>query len=1537
MTENPEAAIAIVGLAGRFPGARDVSELWSNLVNGVESVGSLTDDELAAAGVAPELYTRPDYVKACAFLEDPDGFDAGFFDVTPREAEILDPQQRVFLECAWSAIEDAGYDVSRSAGSVGVFAGAGKNHYFADNLLKSPELMEALGPVATTIASEKDFVATRVSYKLDLSGPSLSVQTACSTSLVAVHLACQSLLAFECDMALAGGVSISSYRPGGYLFLDGGIFSSDGHLRAFDARADGQVGGNGAAVVLLKRLADAIEDGDTIHAVIKGSALNNDGVRKVSFNAPAVDGQAQVVAEALEVAGVPAESIGYVECHGTGTHLGDPIEVAALTQAFRSGTNATHAVGFCGIGSLKTNIGHLDAAAGAAGLIKAALALEHEVIPPSLHFESPNPELDLAASPFFVNAELTEWKRGEQPRRAGVSSFGMGGTNAHVILEEPPRREPGVAARRAPLLVLSARSEAALDQACERLADHLDRVPDDRLDLADVAFTLQMGRKAFGVRRALACADRTEAIERLRAARPAARTCSQRVLEKGRTVAFLFSGQGSQHANMTRGLYEEEPVFRAEVDRCSEQLLEPLGRDLRELFYPEPSDEEAAEAELMQTRITQPALFVVEYALARLWESAGIEPAAMLGHSIGEYVAATLAGVFELDQALELVAARGRLIGSLPEGGGMLSVPLSEEGVTPYLRDDVTVAVLNAPGMSVLAGPLDSLAAVRKALRADRIAATPLHTSHAFHSALMDPILNEFEACVRKAKPRAPSRPVISCSTGERLSDVQATDPTYWVRHLREPVRFAAGATELLRSGHVLLEVGPGQALTSLAALCVPEGEKEHAAVVPSARHPRREGNDERVFLKALGRLWCEGVELDWDALHGDERRLRVPLPTYPFEHRRYWVEPSPDAAPTASQTKHADPSRWFWVPSWRRGAPLQTATGLPESVLLFADAGGLADALADPLRSAGTRVLVVRGGSDYEANGGDDFRIDPGQGDQVLRLLDSLGGDLPNAIVHLVAADPLERDRAEETAFFGPMALAQALEERKPDGATLQFVTRGLQDVLGEAIEPEKALLCGVCKAVQAECRNLSCRSLDLGPVADGSAASIELLLGELFSGTEPVVALRRGQRWLPEVEPVRLESRPLIPIPSPHPPGEDRSGGRWLREEAVILVTGGLGGVGLALAEELASVSRSRLALFGRTGLPGRSTWAEYLAGHDEDDVVGGRIRAVQRIEAAGGEVLLLVGDVTSSKDVEVAVGQIVERFGELHGVIHAAGNPGAGLMALKTRAEAAAVLGPKVSGTRVLAQALAGRELEFFVLCSSLATALDGVGQVDYFAANAFLDAFARARAQNDPRSPVVSIGWEAWRDVGMATGTDVPEVLRRGREEALRTGLSKDEGMDVLLRSLASNLPQVLVSTRDLPRRIADQALETERLSACADGASTSSNLHERPQLETDYVDPHTTTERDIAALWGELLGIEGIGSQDDFFELGGNSLLLMQVSVRLRSAFDVVLSMRELFDSSTVTALSDRVDSMRLIGSMEHGGDVSSDGEEELRL
>jgi thioester reductase-like protein len=898
--------IAIIGLAGRFPGARNIDQFWHNLQNGIESVSFFSDQKLAEAGIDRRLLGDPSYVKAKPILDDVELFDAEFFGISPREAELMDPQHRMFLECAWEALEDAGYPPATYPGRIGVYAGAEMNTYLLRALMSDPAVLAGADSVLLATASDKDYLCTRASYKLNLKGPSITIQTACSTSLVAVHLACEALLNGEADMALAGAVSLNLPQISGYQYLEGGVVSPDGHCRAFDAGARGTIFGSGLGLVVLKRLQNAVADGDSIRAIIKGSAINNDGSVKIGYTAPSVEGQALVVLEALEMAGINPETISYVEAHGTGTPLGDPIEITALSHAYR---RRTAKKGYCAIGSVKTNIGHLAAAAGVASLIKTALALEHQLLPASLHFERPNPQIDFKNSPFYVNTKATVWPRNGVPRRAGVSSFGMGGTNAHFVLEEPPALPNSVPSRPSHLLLISARTPEALETATLNLTRHLQK--NTTLNLADVAYTLQCGRKAFRHRRALVYRDGEDAITALGQGRRRwmTRACDARE----RPVAFMFSGQGAQQVHMGAEIYQTEPVFREHLDYCATQLRTYLELDIREVLYPKAEAKDIAAKRLEQTCFAQPALFAIEYALAKLWMSWGVQPKAMIGHSLGEYVAACLAGVFDVETALSLVAARGRLMQGLP-AGAMLSVRLAPEKLQAWLSSRLDLAAHNAPALCTVSGPTEAIEDLERRLKEAGVECSRLRVSHAFHSSMMDPVLEAFAQSVKKAAPKAPQIPFVSNVSGTWITAGQASDPDYWAQHLRRTVLFAAGLQALKNeSSYALVEVGPGRTLATFASA----GPSADTTVVTSLPSPVDAQAVSAHLLKSLGQLWLSGVTVDWRGLHSGENRRRIPLPTYPFERRRYWLESrarsrgaaAPRATTSIESSRQAKPS----------------------------------------------------------------------------------------------------------------------------------------------------------------------------------------------------------------------------------------------------------------------------------------------------------------------------------------------------------------------------------------------------------------------------------------------------------------------------------------------------------------------------------------------------------------------------------------------------------------------------------------------------
>ena len=1495
--------IAIIGMACRFPGAVSVRRFWENLTRGVESLTLLSDEELERAGIDSALARHPGYVRAVPTIDGIEMFDAGFFGYTRLEAEVMDPQHRLFLEAVWQALEDAGYDPGAYPWPVGVFTGAKTNTYLL-HLVSDRERLRTLDTLQIALGNDLACMATRVSYKLNLRGPSYALHTACSTSLVSVHLAVQSLLIDECRMAVAGGAAVNVPQSKGYLYQPGGILSPDGSCRTFDARAQGSNFGNGVGVVVLKRLEDALADGDHVYAVIKGSAANNDGAAKASYTAPGVDGQTAVILEALACAGVDADTISYIEAHGTATDLGDSIEMLALTEAFRASTDRK---GFCAIGSVKTNIGHLETAAGIAGLIKTALALETKTIPASLHFEEPNPKIDFANSPFYVNDRTVEWTaQGDLPRRAGLSSFGIGSTNVHMILEEAPPLEPTGASRPWQLLLLSARSETALEEATANLAGHLRE--ETGLVLADAAYTLQVGRRAFPHRRAVLCRDGEDAVRVLESRDPE-RVLTHRAEDGARSVVFLFPGLGDHQPDMALGLYRTEPTFREHVDRCCEILLPHLGLDLREILLPgrsRPEEEQTAApagldlrrmlgrgnaaaddpaaGRFRQTAYSQPAVFVIEYALAKLWMEWSVVPQALVGYSLGEYVAACVAGVLSLEDALAVVARRAALIQGLP-AGSMLAVPLSEEEVRPLLAGDLSLAAVNGPRQCVVAGPVEAVEALERRLGEEGTACRRLPTTHAFHSSMMDPIVDDVAAVFAGVALRAPEIPYISNVTGTWVTPEEATDPAFWARHLREAVRFGEGVETLFaQPGRVFLEVGPGQTLGSLAKLHPACGDEAARFVLGSLPPAFSRQPDTAALLTALGKLWLAGAHVEWAGFHARERRRRVPLPTYPFERQRYWIdgaEALPQTAPDPRLEKKADLAEWFYRPVWRpAGAPAADPSVPGGSWLVLCDEGGMGDLLAERLEREGRTALRVRIGDGYRKLGDGAWEVRPGAREDYDALLKDLRarGRGPGGIVHLWAFGdlPEDLDPALDRCFYSLMALAQALGRTgATDPLRLAVITSGRERAAsGDAPCPEKATILGPAKVIPQEYPHIVCRLIDVAAGEAAPDADLAARLAVEILGEDPgeAVALRGNERFLAGYEPVRLEAPP--------------EGTGRLREGGVYLITGGLGGVGLVLAEHLAKTLRPKLVLTRRTPVSDERTREK-----------------VRRLEELGAEVLVLAADSADAEAMRAVVAAARERFGALHGVLHAAGVGGGGLIQLKTREAAAGVLAPKVQGTRVLESVTRDLDLDLLVLFSSLQTALGDFGQIDYCAANAYLDALAeRNAAAGGPFT--IAIGWDNWQEVGIAVNAEVPEHLRAWREGILTKGILPAEGTEVFDRALAADIPRLVVTTQDLDARIEEShSYSGDTVMQQLGGPAPAPAV-----LGSTHVPARGELERRVTEIWQRMLGRERVGVHDNFFDLGGNSLLGMQLITEINRDLGAQVSPVALFEAPTISAL-----------------------------
>ncbi|MER6172305.1 SDR family NAD(P)-dependent oxidoreductase [Streptosporangium sp. NPDC001681] len=1469
------ADIAVVGIACRFPGARDVAEYWRLIAEGRRGISELTPDELREGGASEARLADPELVPAGGILWDADRFDASFFGYSAREAALMDPQQRMFLEAAWHALDDTGHAPDHFPGTIGVYAGQTLGTH------RDRDRGAFLGTSADLLAAadDKDFLSTRASYKLGLTGPSITVQAACSTSLVAIHLACRALITHDCDMALAGGVSWTPLRRQGYLHQEGGVWSADGHVRSFDRDASGFVPADGLGIVVLRRLGDALADGDRVYAVVTGSAVTNDGSDKLSYAAPGVRGQQAAVEAALAVSGVDPDTVAYVEAHGTATALGDAVEVTALTRAYRA-AGATGR-GYCRLGSVKSNIGHTDAAAGVAGFIKAALMVRHGRIPPSpVVSPHPNPEIDFETSPFRLAAAEEDWPLTDVPRRAAVSSFGIGGTNAHVILEEPPPRPPTAPAPPWQLVALSARDETALAEMAGACADALCDVSDP--EFADLARTLAVGRRHLPFRHAGVFRDRSHAVAELRGR--ATGGTAPAVRAGNADVVFMFPGGGTRYPGMGRELYHEEPVFRAAVDECLDLLPDrsAAGR-LGALWADGPGAMPVAVPDgESDPSLELPAVFVMEIALARLLMSQGVIPSLLMGHSLGEYAAACVAGVMSLRDALAVVSKRGELLASLHDGA-MLAVPASEREVEPFLGEGVCLSVVNGPASCVLAGPAAYIAEVRELLDRRGITGRLLPLGTAAHSALVDPVLGEFRGFLAGIALRAPSMRLISAVTG--TDDADFADPEYWVTHLRATVRFDAALDHVLADGpKILVEVGPGTTLST--PVRVRAG--TDSVVVNVTRHPMEERADREVLLRALGRLWEAGVEVGLPSLW-PERRLRLPAVPYPFAPT---VTRPPDPVratePAAFSGAERSPDGLYGV-TWRRAVEVPANPGpavREHRWILLSDSSPLAEAIIVKLAEYGATTVVVTPGRAFQRAAPDRITIDPGCGEDYERLLKTVEADAagPLRIVCLWGAPPLSRTCPPLGHVVG---LARALSGRPR--ADLSLVTRGALEITGgERLDPRAALTIGAAGPLRHELADARIRLVDLDP-GDGKEHGIRAteLLAELCRpsredpggdpGEDPI-GLRAGHRWLRHFEPLRVT------------PGT----GPRIRRGGTYVITGGTSGIGLRLAGHLADTYSARLVLIGR-GASGE------FPPHGPGSREGEAVTAL--LAGRGDEVLVRGADVADARRLGEVLDETRSRFGEIHGVIHAAGVPGGGMAEFLTEDDVATALRAKTEGTSTLVSVLreVGALPDFVALFSSLASFSGVPGLTCYGAANAFLDTFALCARRDG--LPVLSINWDRWNGVGMAR-----DMERRHREltgEGLSGGLSPEEGVEAFERCLAAlPLGQVVVSAQ--PPGSAGQAARRPGVPAARSRPPRPRHPAAPPAGGTDEWSPR---ELELLAVWQDVLGVDTIGRRDDFFLLGGHSLSALQVVQRCKERFGVQLPVKALFVAPTIEGLA----------------------------
>jgi iturin family lipopeptide synthetase A len=1439
--------IAVIGMACKFPGADNVDAFWFNLKNGVESISFFTDEELLRNGVIKDVLSNPQYVKAGSFIQGKKYFDNDFFGYRPDEARLMDPQMRILHELVWHAFEDAGYDISKYKGRVGLFTGATSNVNWEAYSMIVNQSQQLVDDFSAVFLRNIDYSNSRISYLLDLKGPSLALSSACSTSLVAIHQACNSLLLGECSMSVAGGITVRNFSPRGYMYQDGLIESKDGHCRPFDADASGTISGEGGGVVVLRRLKDAIENGDNILAVIKGTGINNDGSNKVGYAAPGVAGQSQAIRIAHSMAKVESASISYIEAHGTATQLGDAIEVEALRQVFGHANPGT-----CAIGSVKANIGHLDSAAGIAGFIKTVLALQHKQIPPHLNFKKLNAKIDLARTPFYVSTRLQPWTNNKFPLRAGVSSFGIGGTNSHIILEEAPVQQSTAGNKPLYVLLVSGKTKAALDRNAMNIGEYLKG--NEVTSIADVAFTLQQGRSHFPHRSMVVCDDINTGAETL------INGTDNYNLYSGKkpTVIFMFPGQGSQYPGMCRDLYHDEPVFRQELDRCFDFIQNKFNKNLRELIF---SDSPAAANAIDETENTQPILFSIEYALSKLLMSVGVRPEGMIGHSIGEFVSACIGEVFSLEDALTLVVRRGQLMQSV-ERGNMLSIIIDEESLLKRLEDhkEISIAAINSSEHLVVSGPTSAVEKLKRDLDLDGIKSRVISTSHAFHSSMMDGIIDLFRKEVAAIKIRPQGIQFISNVTGRWVTESDLASPDYWTNQLQQKVNFAAGIELISKNPNVVfVEVGPGRALKTFV-----QSNKNHPRenkIISLVRYRENTGlNDSKMFATALGELWLHGIVVDWTELYEKGSRRKIRLPGYSFEKVEFPT--NVDAYSTLVSLAGVDVrttkdfSEWFYVPTWKKATKIRAQhVSSSAANMVFVDDNGIAEGLINELNLKQEEVFSVRSGTSFKKITANSFEIDPLNEQHYFELFATIvqGGKTLARILHCWSLDNdiINEDMDSRTRrFYSVVNTARSAAKSGAFSKTkVVFLTNNLLSVFdNEPIVAEKSLSAAFLKVAAQEFPLISTCVVDIC-IKDAQQGNLsERLCAELSEIKDGEIrAIRSNQTWIQIADPIKVE-------------GEHYQS---FRKKGVYLITGGSGAVGGTIAGYLSKEYDATVVLLGRKlKLPG--------------------------LELFNGNVHYSSTDITTEETLDKLISQLENTFGKISGVVHAAGvinGASINTIANLSKQHFEEQFAPKVDAIKTLRKVFEKRSPDFVLVTSSLSSFLGGLRFGAYAPANAYMDSYVESlpQAANSTRWICINLdGLQLTSNENNPEAINAQELLR-----VIETCLSFD------------GVRQVIVSKTELQPRL-DQwinKLSWEEEQQKTDGSSSG-------------VEKIDSNEALLLDLWRKFFGMPGIRPTDNFFEVGGDSLKVLTLIGRVHRELGVELSVDDIFQNPTVRQLAE---------------------------
>lgn len=1489
--------IAVIGISCKFPKSRNIDEFWDNLKEGRELISFYSDCELIESGVSAEQLKNPNYIKAQGFLEDSDCFDAYFFGYTNPEAEVMDPQIRLFHEHSWKALEDSGYIPQKYKGVIGLYAGANKN--ISHEILC---YMKDKADWNTFPFINKDFLTSLVSYKLDLKGPSYSIYSACSTSLVAISHACTSLFLGQCDIALAGGVSIIQDKTG-YIYQEGMIASSDGHNRTFDEKATGTVSGSGVGVVVLKRLKDAIKDHDRIYAVVKGCAVNNDGSLKIGFTAPSIAGQTDVIKLAHKIAKIETESISYIECHGTATNLGDPIEVEALKLGFNSVKR-----NICGLGSVKTNIGHTDTAAGVAGFIKTVLCLHNRTLVQSLHYKKPNPKIDFIDSPFYVVTETKEWKNVKYPLRAGVTSLGIGGTNAHVVLEEAPKKESFSEGRKYKILLLTGKTKTALENNYKNLKEYLRNHP--KINLADVAYTLQVGRADFNNKKMIICKNTSDAINKMELNDPSS-TIYRNFQPK---IVFLFPGQGSQYVNMGRDLYENEKYFKDTLDECFKIAIKFIDVNLKEVIYPLELKNESKQ-NIDQTQFTQPVLFIFEYALAKLLMNWGIKPDCMIGHSIGEFTAACISDVINFEDALKLIAYRGKLM-QKTQTGTMLSIQISEERLIPLLDQNISLAAVNSTGFCVVAGEDESIMKFSSKTNEIGIDSKIINTSYAFHSSLMDPILDEFENALSFINFKNPKIPYVSNITGDWITEDVLSDNKYWSKHLRQTVQFSRGLETIFSQDNlVLIEVGAGNALSFFANNHI---KRNNSHSIQYLLNNKTNTNQEEYFYYQLGQLWLQGVKINWESFSNEEVRYKISLPTYEFDKISYKLKS--DYNNLLKDTKSCKNNEneiknvidWFYVPVWKQNRCDVKHDIFTCSWLIFKDEYGFSNLIIDILKRKQNNVFIVLKGDFFVYHEElQVYEINPSSQNDYDKLFDHLKKkkNLPNKILHLWSLSQNDNEEMsigrynliQDVGLYSLMNICKSIGNLGiASELNIITVTNGVNEVIGdEILVPEKSTILGAIKIIPTEYKNINCKNIDITDHEFENENLANRIIEESFEENGEIeICFRNNIRWIKSFENVNLKSKKNI-----------------IRKDGTYIITGGMGGMGFTLAEYFCKSHNANIILIGRSFFPERINWNKWISEHCENDETCMKIKKIQEMEVNGGRIKVICGDISDITAMKKFFKEIETEFGSINGIIHAAGVADyEGVIQKRTKEETEKITNPKIKGVLVIDNLVSTLNLDFIVLFSSLGNQLykHKFGQIGYNAANEFLDSYSYYKNRYNKCAKIITINWCDWSEVGMSVkAMKKRELTLENDLEALKCF----EGVEVFKKMLSSQLPQIIVSKTDLDMQIKLMNQINFSVIESVELNKSERQNYERPDLDTPYKEPIGDTERNLEEIWKSFFQLKQIGLDDDFFDIGGDSLKALFITNRIHKMYSIKLNLSDLYTKPTIRKLSKHIENI----------------------